>query len=177
MKKTFLYNGGNIPGDGLKVALFADFGNGLYHSRYIAKTLVERKYPYAFHLGDVYYGGTKKQFEKYYYQPLEKMLDATKLFSMLENHEMDSGGKYYFKFLEKIKDKFSIQEQDGSYFCVRFQEHQIIGLDVNYHKMQRLKGGKKNSKKQVDWLKRRLEEGNNLNLTNILLTGGRPIPL
>lgn len=34
----------------LEIALFSDFGTGLYHSRYIAKQLGEASYPYALHL-------------------------------------------------------------------------------------------------------------------------------
>ena len=43
----------------LKVALFADFANGYYHAQYIAKRIQRNRYPYAVHLGDVYYAGTR----------------------------------------------------------------------------------------------------------------------
>lgn len=162
-----------VPAEGLPVALFSDFGNGLYHASYIAKTLVEDLYPYAFHLGDVYYGGTASQFRKYYYQPLNPLLANTRLFSLLENHEMDSGAKYYFKCLRQIRDEHpGFQQQEGSYFCVRIGKHQLIGLDVNYVAQQRLDPEKQFDQKE--WLKARLQEGRDNRLTTILLTGGGP---
>ncbi len=43
----------------LDIALFSDFGTGLYHSRYIAKQFATREIPYAIHCGDVYYAGNR----------------------------------------------------------------------------------------------------------------------
>src|SRR4029453_13839869 len=49
-------------GPTLTVCRFSDFGTGLCHALYIADLLREAVYPYALHLGDVYYSGRKSEF-------------------------------------------------------------------------------------------------------------------
>src|SRR5205823_4779106 len=49
-----------------RIALMSDFGCGLYHSRAIAQQLAAQRYPYVFHLGDVYYGGSQAEFDANY---------------------------------------------------------------------------------------------------------------
>jgi Calcineurin-like phosphoesterase len=148
------------------VALFADFGTGTYQSRLIARQLDVHAPAYAFHLGDVYYGGREQEFARYYTAPLQPVVQKTKLFSIAENHELYSGGRWYLDFL-RDSQKSGITPQQGSYFCVRFPRHQIIAVDVNWHKRQRFLH--ENSRQ---WLAKRLEEAEGR--TTILLTGSGP---
>jgi len=74
--------------DAIEVALFSDNGNGLHASRAVAKQIVDSQLPYAFHLGDVYYGGAQREFEDYFEAPLRGLLDRTELFLVAGNHEM-----------------------------------------------------------------------------------------
>lgn len=148
------------------MALFSDFGTGYYHSRMIARQLEQRAPSYAFHLGDIYYAGREREVERYYAEPLRNVVKQTKLFSLVENHELFSGGKWYLSFLRNAA-KRGISPQQGSYFCIRFPRHQIIGLDVNWHKRARFIH---TASKQ--WLAERMASAGGR--TTILLSGCGP---
>lgn len=148
------------------IGLFADFGTGTYQSRLIARQLAARQLGYAVHLGDVYYAGRQREFAEYYTAPLRPLTQKTKLFSLPENHELYSGGKWYLDFL-RDPHKRGISPQEGSYFCLRFLRHQIIAIDVNWHKRQRFLHAPTRQ-----WLQERLDEAPDL--TTILLSGSGP---
>jgi len=158
-------------GTPVEVALFSDFGTGRYHSLYIAKQIRESGADLAFHCGDVYYAGRKEEFREYVEEPLKDMFDTTDLYMINSNHEMLSGGKWYFDFIERKRANHSRQQQEGSYFCVRNSKFQILGLDSDYDRRGRLADGLK------QWLTDRLNEGDALGLTNILLTANQPYRL
>jgi hypothetical protein len=154
----------------LDVALFADFGTGLYHSRYIARQLVTAKYPYAIHLGDVYYAGREQEFAQQFRAPLEPLLGSTRLFTMNGNHEMFSLAVPYFRYIADRRNAHpQLQEQEGSYFCLRGQSAQIIGIDTDYFGYKRFRDAS-----LLNWLTRQLEHGRANRLTNIVLSGDEP---
>jgi hypothetical protein len=161
---------GDHPGAALSVALFADFGTGLYHSRYIARQIARRKHPYAIHLGDVYYAGREAEFSKFFREPLDPLLGATRLFTMNGNHEMFSLGAPYFRYIDDRRAAHpGMQEQEGSYFCLRGERLQIIGLDTDYFGQ-----GRHDDPTLLAWLEKQLEHGRSADLTNVLLTGDEP---
>ena len=154
----------------IDVAMFSDFGTGEYHSLYIAKQIRESKAEYAFHCGDVYYAGRKSEFRDYVDKPLGPMLDSKELFMLNSNHEMLSGGKWYFDFLDrKRRDHPARQRQEGSYFVVRNGRFQVIGIDTDWDIPNRLA-----DPGQRDWLSERLAEGRTLGLTTIFLSANEP---
>jgi hypothetical protein len=154
----------------LRIALFADFGTGLDHSRYIAKLIEDGNYPYAIHLGDVYYAGRQSEFDEYFIEPLRPLLAKTRLFTMNGNHEMYSGGIPYFRYINNRLAEFpGRQQQEGSYFCLQGDWFQIIGIDTDYFDRGRL-----NDPRINDWLKARLKEGIDQGKANILLSGDEP---
>jgi hypothetical protein len=158
------------PAAPLEIALFSDFGTGLYHSRYIAEQLKTRKVPYAIHLGDVYYAGRESEFESNCQEPLDPLLGQTRLFLLNANHEMFSGGIPYFRYLASKRNRHpELQQQEGSYFCLRSQQFQLIALDTNYHDEGRLADAK-----QALWLEQLLQEGKRQHRLTILLTSGHP---
>lgn len=165
LERPFVYEAG-VPYGDVAVALFSDFGTGYYHSKYIAKQLEAWQFPYAFHLGDVYYAGRDEEFEKRYRQPLANVVKHTGLFSLAENHELYSGGKHYLAYIDELRAGGRTQQQ-GSYFCVRFPHHQIIGVDVNWNGRQKFV-----DQASRDWLLQVLQEGGDR--TNLLLTGSAP---
>jgi hypothetical protein len=115
----------------LRMALFADFGNGLYAAREVARRIIERKLPYAFHLGDVYYDGTEKEFADYFAKPLEPLLPTTELFMVAGNHEMYSRGVPFQRYLADKARRFpAMQRQNAEMFRLRGPGFQIIGLDT-----------------------------------------------
>lgn len=161
--RSFVYDGKAGTG---KVALMSDFGVGQYHSSCIAAQLTNRAYPYVFHLGDVYYGGTTKEFEHRYEKQLDPVMNVSKLFSLPENHELYAEGEPYLAFLKKERGTGRI-DQDGSYFCVRFPKHQFVGIDVNWNGRQRFEHEASRA-----WLKQVIQDGGDR--TTILLTGSAP---
>lgn len=151
-----------------EIALFSDFGTGKYHSRYIASQMEKKKYPYAIHLGDVYYAGRQKEFETNFIEPLQGVLPVSRFFAMNGNHEMMSMGTWYFQFIDRLRN-YAHQEQEGSYFCLRGSAYQIIGVDTDYFSFSRFP-----DLETQRWLTARLLEGRQLGLINILLTGDEP---
>jgi hypothetical protein len=125
---------GEVAADGsIEVALFADNGNALYPSAAIAKQIVDAHLPYAFHLGDVYYGGKQAEFEKYFEAPLRGMFDRTELFMITGNHEMYAKGEWFKDMIRrKGKAPSGRQRQVAESFCLRGPSFQIIGLDTMF---------------------------------------------
>ncbi len=167
---TFEYRlpepGGDSP---LPIAMFSDFGTGLYHSRYIAKQFRERRYPCAIHCGDVYYAGRSSEFRDNFIGPLEPILDSTALFMLNSNHEMYSGGKWYFDFLDRKRAEHSNQAQEGSYFSLATGPFQIVGADTAYGEHGRVAGAR-----QLEWVRGKLSRGRAEGRINILLTADHP---
>lgn len=171
---TFVYNLPNPPQEGLEIALFGDFGTGLYTSLYITQQIKERKFPYAIHLGDVYYAGTKEEFETTLVKPFKEILQNTRFFTMIANHEMLSDGHAYFEYLDAKKKSHPNQEQEGSYFCLRSNAFQIIGIDTDYFEEGRFKKEREEEKLLHKWLEDVLKHGKDNNKVNILLTANEP---
>jgi hypothetical protein len=166
----FLYPLRRPPAGDLRIALVSDFGTGLYTSRYIAKQLLLAQYDYAIHLGDVYYSGREAEFAEYFRKELDPLLGFTRLFTMNGNHEMFSVAKPYFRYLDARRDHPSgLQEQEGSYFCLRGDRVQIIAIDTDYFGPSRFR-----DPSLLKWLEHHLEAGRAARLTNILLSGDEP---
>ncbi|MFN0111576.1 MAG: metallophosphoesterase family protein [Blastocatellia bacterium] len=158
------------PGEPLEIALFSDFGVGRYYSKYIAKQFGARKFPYAIHLGDVYFAGRKSEFEKYFESLLDPILDDTTLFALNSNHEMYSGGKPYFDYIKRRRIEHPVkQKQEGSYFCLRSEKFQIIGIDTAF-----FGHGRYREDELKDWLEMVLREGRRTGRVNILLSADHP---
>lgn len=150
-----LKNRAGEPEQKISVALFSDFGTGLYHSRFIARHLAALQPDYAIHLGDVYYAGRSTEFEEYFNKPLAPVFAVSNFFALNANHEMLSGGKPYFNFLAQPQSRLRpALQQEGSYFCLRNDRYQIIGIDTAFHKI-----GRHDKRELNDWLRQRLEEG------------------
>lgn len=163
-------NGNSLNGKPIRIALFSDFGTGSYHSRYIAAQIEALSPDYAIHLGDVYYAGREHEFQQNLEGPLNPLLSKMQVFTMNSNHEMLSRGEHYFKYL--LKKKASKQDQEGSYFCIRSDRYQIIGLDTAYHE-----DGRHNNPKLQEWFAARMKEGTDKKLITILLTPNEPYEL
>ncbi len=148
------------------VALFADFGTGYYHSWGIAQQLAAWGHPYSFHLGDVYYAGEPDEFVERFAAPLDDVVTRTRLFGFAENHELYSGGQAYLTHFATLRAN-GLTPQEGSYYCVRFPRHQILGIDVNWQGRRRYRDPGLRA-----WLADRLAEAGGR--TNILLTGSAP---
>jgi hypothetical protein len=166
----FTYPGSEGASGDTTLAIFSDFGTGLYHSRYIARHLESLSPRYGFHLGDVYYAGRRKELAEHFEAPLRSLLAATEVFALPGNHEMFSGGTWYFKYLDD-KKALAGQRQEGSYFALRLGRFQAVGVDTDYHQHGRLHARLKG------WLKERLEANAGADRINILLTSTEPYDL
>jgi hypothetical protein len=83
---------------------------------------------------------------------------------------MLSGGFPYFRYLDFKRTAYPhLQQQEGSYFCLRSKRFQLIALDTNYHDEGRLA-----DPAQAQWLERLLREGQRQGRLTILLTSGHP---
>jgi hypothetical protein len=154
----------------LEVALVSDFGTGLYPSLYIAAQLRQKQFPYAIHLGDVYYAGRRSEFQENFEAPLNPILQNTRLFMLNANHEMMSGAYPYFGYIDAKKAAHPhTQKQEGSYFCLRSSRFQLVGIDTDYHRHSRLQ-----EPELVEWLGEVLREGKREGRTNILLSSNEP---
>lgn len=165
------------PEQKISFALFGDFGTGLHHSRYIAKHIASLDPDYAIHLGDVYYAGRFSEFRHYFIEPLEPVAQSARVFALNANHEMYSGAIPYFDSIyerRNTKAGWTVQEQEGSYFCIWNQKYQIIGIDTAFHA-----DGRHNVTALNQWLSERLREGKAASpqRTNILLSPNEPYKL
>jgi len=158
------------PDTPLDIALFSDFGVGRYYSDYIAKQFRERRFPYAVHLGDVYYAGRPSEFRDHFEKQVDPILDFTRVFALNSNHEMYSGGGPYFKYMDKRAEHPSgIQQQQGSYFCLRSEKFQVVGIDTAFFGQ-----GRYREPRLIEWLQNILLEGRDAGRVNILLSADHP---
>ncbi len=169
--RRFVYNLEEpTAGAPLDIALFADFGTGLYPALYIAQQFNLKRFPYAVHLGDVYYAGRISEFQDHFERPLNPMLETTRFFMLNSNHEMMSGSQPYFDYVDAKRSAHpESQEQEGSYFCLRSSRFQLIGIDTDYHEPGRIR-----EPEAIEWLENVLREGKRERRTNILLSANEP---
>jgi hypothetical protein len=161
----FVYKLNEPAGGRTRVALFADFGTGLSHARFIARQLEVDRFDAAVHLGDVYYTGTPKQYRTYFEEPLEPALqNGTKLFVIPDNHDGYSGFHAYVDFLDRRL------QQGGSYFALETQHVQFIGVDTIWHSDR----GRIEDAGVREWLKARFAAGRASGRANVFMTGHHP---
>jgi len=166
----FIYTDPDGTGGDTTVAIFSDFGTGLYPSRYIGRHMEGFSPKYAFHLGDVYYAGRERELAGHFDEVLRSLVSRTELFALPGNHEMFSGGRWYFKYLDD-KSRLPGQRQEGSYFALQVGKFQFVGIDTDYHEHGRLHPDLK------IWLKERLQANAGENRLNILLSQNEPYDL
>jgi hypothetical protein len=159
------------------IGLLADFGNGLAHSRYIAKHLRATKLDHLLYLGDVYYCGTSRDYADYVAPEIEQFLNGdvvggnkVNVLMLNSNHEMFSKGYSYFSYLKYRLAKGKPQVQQGSYFALRFgNAMQLIAIDTDYGGYGRFR-----DPNQTAWLRQRLAEGRANGAFNILVSANEP---
>jgi predicted TIM-barrel fold metal-dependent hydrolase len=154
-----------------RYGLFADFGTGLYHSRYIARHMESAGLAAAFHLGDVYYAGRRREFADYFDAPLRTLVQTTPLFALPGNHETYSRNRPYFESMDARRN-LPGQVQQGSYFVVDDGRVRFIGIDSDS-----LGHGRYRDPELREWLGRVLQEGRDAGRLNILLTSNEPYAL
>jgi hypothetical protein len=109
------------------LAIFGDWGTGLYGAPEIAKRIEEAPdIDVVLHLGDVYYSGTDGEFRDRFSKLWPKR--PTSLHRSLNgNHEMYSGGRPYWNVVQQKPF-----EQKSSCFAHENESWIIVGLDTAY---------------------------------------------
>jgi len=152
-------------GNRTRVALFADFGTGLGHARFIARQIAQGGYDAAVHLGDVYYTGTPKQYDEYFAKPLQPVVqNGIKLYVIPDNHDGYCGFHAYTSYIDNLLT------QQGSYFAIETEHVQFIGVDTIWHSDR----GRITDAGVRTWLEGRFKAGRDAGRTNVLLTGHEP---
>jgi hypothetical protein len=151
-------------GDSLRVAVFGDWGTGMYGAPVIADSI--EKDPGVFdlvlHLGDVYYSGQPDEVRKQLVEAFPYRADAIHR-ALNGNHEMYSGGKAYIGSIQQ--PKFS---QRASYFYVQNADWILAGLDTAYEDYSL-------TDDQVQWLTNLLAAAGNRKL--VLFSHHQPFSL
>jgi hypothetical protein len=158
-----------------RMALFADAGTGLYHSRYIGRHIMSEKPDLAIYHGDVYYSGKSDEFERRFTgdRAFKGIIDSCPLFTLNANHEMFSRGAPFFASIRARHEAApALHRQEGSYFCLRAGSFQVIGIDTSYHDSNRHK-----EEKLARWLQRALVDGWAEGYSTILCSSDEPYSL
>jgi len=115
-------------GNRFRIALFSDWGSGLYGAPIIAKTIEgdAKGFDMMLHLGDTYYSGGDKEIQTRLVDAFPKADSRVIRCTLNGNHEMYSGGKAYFDVA------LPFLRQTSS--CVAYQNDNwlLIGLDTAY---------------------------------------------
>jgi hypothetical protein len=108
------------------IAVVGDWGTGQEDALALLKKVRGHNPDIVVHLGDIYYSGTQFEVDNYFYGPWSRILKGVRSFSLSGNHDMYSGGAPYYSMIDKLG-------QPASYFCVRNDHWQIIGIDTGLH--------------------------------------------
>jgi hypothetical protein len=113
--------------DDARIALFADWGTGLYGAPVIAKSIVGLdRCDVVLHLGDTYYSGAKGEVANRLVGDWPVRGGNTVNRTLNGNHEMYSGGQGYFESLE------SFFHQPASCFAMQNSNWILVCLDTAY---------------------------------------------
>jgi hypothetical protein len=137
-----------------RVFLVGDWGSGVPRARALAQKirelLIRNEFygmdQHVIHLGDVYYSGSKKEYQKNFLDHWPVYLgEETRYRSwcLNGNHDMYAGGHDYFEFL-LAEPRFS-RQQKSSHFLLENDYWQVFGLDTAWENAG-LAGG------QAEWI-------------------------
>lgn len=154
---------GRLP-DNAVVGVVADWATGEPEAVEVLRQVRGHNPHVAIHLGDIYYAGTEHEVENYFYQPWKNILEPenTGVLSLAlpGNHDLYAGGKPYYGLLDKLAALNGSDRKMASYFCVRNEHWQLIGLDTALH--DRLGGGPTYLEdSEVEWLKDKIQNPGN----------------
>jgi len=114
--------------DDAKIAIFSDWGSGLYGAPPIANSVAKLdRCDVALHLGDTYYSGSDDEIRDRLVGDWPKCSSKTVSRTLNGNHEMYSGGQGYFSALFSAPFK-----QPASCFAMQNSKWLLICLDTAY---------------------------------------------
>jgi hypothetical protein len=145
-----------------RIVLVGDWGSGLKRARKVADQIrkflddgrAAGKEQYVIHLGDVYYTGSRKEYEENFlqYWPVKpgENIDS---FIICGNHDMYRGGHAYY--WTALADPRFARQARFSVFALRNDYWQFLGLDTAYAGNNELSNG------QVQWVEGQLNSNPN----------------
>ncbi len=111
----------------LTVAIIGDWGTGMPEAKRILQQVAQHNPDVVIHLGDIYYSGTQREADENFLQIFQQVFAGrVPIYTLTGNHDMYSGGTGYYWLLDQIG-------QPASYFALRNEHWQILGLDTSYH--------------------------------------------
>jgi 3',5'-cyclic AMP phosphodiesterase CpdA len=130
-----------VINDRARVLLVGDWGTGLPRAQKVAREMrqildegnARGIQQHVIHLGDVYYSGWKREYEKRFlpYWPVKPSeADLITSWSANANHDMYAGGYGYFDFL--LKDPRFKRQAGRSFFSLNNSHWTLLGLDTAY---------------------------------------------
>lgn len=129
-----------IPDDA-KIAMFSDWGTGLYGAPVIAKTISALpRCDVSLHLGDTYYSGNEDEIKDRLIEGWPTRANTMNR-ALNGNHEMYSGGRGYFEALA------AFFKQSSSCIALQNTNWLLLGLDTAYVDFDL-------DSRQVAWVKR-----------------------
>ncbi len=130
----------DIVGTNATVALVADWGTGDEGAKLLLRQIAQKNPDLVVHLGDVYYSGSEHEYQNYFYNIWQATFGLSKAswgdklpaptkpatYTLSGNHDMYSGGQPYYTTIDMLG-------QPASYFCLRNDDWQFIGIDTGLH--------------------------------------------
>ncbi len=122
-----------------RLIVVGDWGSGLPRAQRVAELMREQLEAgvddglqvHVIHLGDVYYSGWKREYDKYFFPfwPVEPE-EADQVFSwaLNGNHDMYSGGYGFFEHM--LADPRFRRQAGSSWFSIENRHWRIVGLDT-----------------------------------------------
>jgi predicted phosphodiesterase len=120
-----------------RVFLVGDWGSGLDRAQKVASQMRQElrkgggRQQIVVHLGDVYYSGTKREFERRFLKwwPVDEGSGVLS-FTLPGNHDMYTGGHAYYA--TGLADRRFERQNGCSFFALRNHHWQLLGLDTAY---------------------------------------------
>lgn len=120
-----------------RIVLVGDWGSGIPRAKQVADQIRvvldedKGRQRHVVHLGDVYYSGSKREYERNFLNlwPVRKDEDVSS-FSLCGNHDMYYGGHAYYGTL--LADPRLAKQDRSSYFVLKNDHWQLFGLDTGY---------------------------------------------
>jgi hypothetical protein len=140
-----------------KIILVGDWGSGIPRAKKVADRIRAEidsdpgRQCVVVHLGDVYYSGSKREYERNVLNlwPVREGEDVLS-FSLMGNHDMYYGGHAYYGTL--LKDSRFQRHGGCSYFALQSDDWQFVGLDTG-HEDGGLRGN------QAGWVRNLIDGG------------------
>ena len=141
-----------VIADNARIALFADWGTGLYGAPAITKCIEGLdRCDVVLHLGDTYYSGESEEIQDRLVGNWPQRPAGTINRTLNGNHEMYSGGQGYFQALS------SFFQQPASCFALQNSRWILVCLDTAYQDFDL-------DRKQVEWVKSMVNAAGNRKL-------------